>query len=592
MLRWTVRLGLKVAPGLVLLALSGCELPKEPRASILMIAVEGLNFETLSCDSEEMGEPSFDGVRVFCDEAVRFTHAFAPSTMTQATMASLLTGLYPMDHGVRHNGADFLSSKYRTLAEGALSKNYRTLFISGGPPLWRKSGLAQGFEIFDDSLDVQPGNYYRPAKDVFRTAQNWIEQQTEGAPFLSVLYLADLQFSQIATRTNDGELREKSAEAQIAEVAEALGGFTSWLKARKKWNRTNIVLVGLNSLQRGDNDREPSPLSLKAAGVQVSLFVKPARREGDNVIQWAIDRNVSLVDVGRTLFDWLGVEPPRSSLAALEPESLVAALKQSEPKWEKDRLILSETAWPDWLEGSGVRTAVRQNQFLYVHDQRPLIYNTLTDRMETIPLKVNDPLWVSLNSGVLGFVREANLPPWKPMQSHWLEQIATVRGLWHASPSARWSLRDALAKRDWKQLKKLSQAAGDPIGTFVASRQMGESPPEPRNACVRMLLPVKGDKKSYISECDDERALALHNWQSASSDDQRQTAQDRFLRLHSQYWMDQEIGRMNYLNELRWDVDREWPEPPRTVDLILTLKELEPFEKKASGFLRAKNLGI
>ena len=56
--------------------------------------------------------------------------------------------------------------------------------------------------------------------------------------------------------------------------------------------------------------------------------------------------------------------------------------------------------------------------------------------------------------------------------------------------------------------------------------------------------------------------------------------------------MDQEIGRMNFLNELRWDVDRENPEAPQTLDYILTLKELEPLAKKASSLLSGKDITL
>jgi len=110
--------------------LSGCELTRDNQPSVLVIAVEGLSFETVGCDAEE-----FEGLKDFCEESVRFSHAYTPSDMSQASMASLLTGLYPFDHGVRHNGDNFLSARFRTLAEGALARHYRTLFVSGGPPI-------------------------------------------------------------------------------------------------------------------------------------------------------------------------------------------------------------------------------------------------------------------------------------------------------------------------------------------------------------------------------------------------------------------------------------------------------------------------
>jgi hypothetical protein len=95
-----------------------------------------------------------------------------------------------------------------------------------------------------------------------------------------------------------------------------------------------------------------------------------------------------------------------------------------------------------------------------------------------------------------------------------------------------------------------------------------------------------------LSECGDERARALYVWRAARSDDEKTAAQDRFLRLHGYWQSDQELGRLNYLNDLRWPVDREWPQPPEPADYALSLKEFEFFAKRASGFLRSKNLGL
>ncbi len=577
----------------ITLALAGCELARDGQPSVLVIAVEGLSFETLNCDAEEL-----EGLKTFCEESVRFSHAYTPSNMSQATMASLLTGLYPLDHGVRHNGDNFLSARFRTVAEGALARRYHTLFVSGGPPIWRKSGLAQGFEIFDDTMDLGAGVYYRPAGEVIRLTTRWMDEQDDGRPNFSVLFLADLQFPEIATRNADGVVRETSKDGQVQEIVDSLGGLVKWLQAKKKWNSTNVVLLGLNSLSAQNLKGEATTLSLRSAASQVTLFIKPARKERDNIIQWAVDRNVSLVDVGHTMFQWLGLEPPAASLPALQPQSLLAALNESEPNWDEDHLVLSETAWPDWLEGAGVRWALRQKQFLYIHDQKPLVFNTLTDRMESLPLKLSDPLWITVNADVVSLLNKAQIPPFKGMVAHWPEQLAVAHELWDEESANRnpkgsetwskWYLLEALRNRKWREVKRLSQELGEPVGSFVAARQLGEDLPVPRNPCVRLMLNAKGDKKSFQSECEDERVLAMYSWTSGRNEEERQGGQDRFLRLHAQSFMDREIGRMNYLNDLRWDVDRQLPELPQAVDYLLTLKEFESYAKKVAAVFDKK----
>jgi hypothetical protein len=156
----------------------------------------------------------------------------------------------------------------------------------------------------------------------------------------------------------------------------------------------------------------------------------------------------------------------------------------------------------------------------------------------------------------------------------------------------KWYLRRALSAGNWHEVKRLSQEIGEPVGTFVAGRHLGDNIPVPRNACLRMLLQFNADKKSYVSECEDERLLALHAWQAAKTDEEKLTAQERFMRLYSLQLLDQHIGRLNFLNDLRWDVDRELPEGPQTLDYLFTLKELEPFQKRVSALLSNKDLAF
>jgi Sulfatase len=144
-----------------------------PQPSTLVIMIESLGFNSFSC-GETTGtseEVLFEG---FCRESVRFTHAYAPSPMSQPTIASIMTGLYPIEHGVRHNGALSLSTQYQTVGEAAKAKGFRTSFFSGGPPIFRRSGFNQGFDLFDDNVPVNMKQIYRPASQVSQLFLNWL----------------------------------------------------------------------------------------------------------------------------------------------------------------------------------------------------------------------------------------------------------------------------------------------------------------------------------------------------------------------------------------------------------------------------------
>jgi hypothetical protein len=220
--------------------------------------------------------------------------------------------------------------------------------------------------------------------------------------------------------------------------------------------------------------------------------------------------------------------------------------------------------------------------------------------MEVLPLKLTDPLWTSLNAQMDEILKRGAFPAWQGAAHSWLERLEVAHNLWQGprsnrevsghEPWAKWYLRRALKERDWREVKRLSRVTGDAVGYFVASRHLSESGVAvPRAPCVRLLLSSQNEKRNE-SECRDERVLALHAWQSAKSEDERLNAEERFLRLHTFYLMDQDIGRLNYLNDLRWDVDRDWPLSPQPLDYILTLKEMDTFQKKISALLAGKDL--
>ena len=146
---------------LFFIALTGCQWETPTRPSVLVIAVESLGFSLVPCQSVEF-ETNPSGLRTLCEQSVRFTHAFTPSVMSQAALASVLTARYPHEHGVRNNGADYLSGRFETVAEGARRRSYQTAMISGGPPIWSKSGLSAGFDFFDDRVKIDWHHDYRP----------------------------------------------------------------------------------------------------------------------------------------------------------------------------------------------------------------------------------------------------------------------------------------------------------------------------------------------------------------------------------------------------------------------------------------------
>lgn len=582
--------------------LQGCVWKGEPPPSILVIMVENLGFNAFSCgDGAEFEAGS--GLQAFCEESVRFTHAYTPSLMSQATIASVLTAKSPHEHGVRHNGAQALSAQEVTVAEAAASRGMRTAFFSGGPPVFRRSAINQGFDVFDDSFLVDYKRLYRPADEMVGMFLNWI-QNDKPRTFFSVLYFADPQFIDVPTTNELGELRENSYHSQLDVVDEALGTLARELKRRKIWERTDIFLVGLNGNPAESRLRELPVTDLYSDRTRTVLMAKPASQKRETPFNWTIDSNVSLVDLGVTLFDLVGGPIPTTQLRRpAGPVSLRKVLSQPEPDWPEDREILSESAWGEWRGLTNTRVALRKGPFLYLFDERDRLYNTLTDSFESLPLPRREELPASTRAAMAKFLEELGYRPWHPVSALDFEKATLGRELWRSrAPDSEtvsafrklakqnpedselrgWRALFALRQQNWRELRAAAQPVGqgpiytspaNPLWAFVAARNLGEKVAVPDVPCLTFLK--SGSRRRVSRECERAGIRDLVDWANETLPEAERTrARDAFIRFYLQQTLEKRVAEYNEVAGRTWDTPLE-VHSPTDDELLLALPELK-----------------
>ncbi len=85
---------------------------------------------------------------------VMFENCYSPVPVTLPAHSSIFTGKYPLGHGARDNGTFILDKQEATLAETMKKQGYQTHAVIAAFVLLSKFGLNQGFDIYDDSLNV------------------------------------------------------------------------------------------------------------------------------------------------------------------------------------------------------------------------------------------------------------------------------------------------------------------------------------------------------------------------------------------------------------------------------------------------------
>lgn len=119
-----------------------------PVQNVVLVTIDTLRADALGfMGNQEVETPLLDrlaaGGRVFT-----FAHSHYP--MTTPSHASILSGLYPYQHGVRDNGGFVLGADVPTAASLLRDAGFTTGAVVAAYPLDAEFGLARGFDTYDD----------------------------------------------------------------------------------------------------------------------------------------------------------------------------------------------------------------------------------------------------------------------------------------------------------------------------------------------------------------------------------------------------------------------------------------------------------
>ena len=132
----------------VAVAALGCAAPPEPRL-LLLVTVDTLRADHLGAFGSDLGlTPHLDAL---ARESVVFENAWAAAPLTLPSVATLLTGRYPEELGIRSNES-VLPEAVPTLAGDLRARGWRTAAVVSNFVLREASGLARGFDRYDDEL--------------------------------------------------------------------------------------------------------------------------------------------------------------------------------------------------------------------------------------------------------------------------------------------------------------------------------------------------------------------------------------------------------------------------------------------------------
>jgi len=321
------------------LAVAGCG-AREPlsRPSVLLITLDTTRADHLGMYGA--ARPTSPRLDELSRESAVYERAYAPSTWTLPSHASLFTGKYPKSHGARYdeNGplvlgdaiagpanwkrirARSLASGERTLAGLLGAAGYRTGAVVGGPWMKRVFGLDRGFEHYDDSgIERLNG---RLAGSVTDAAIAWVES-LHGQPFLLFLNYYDPHTpfnppSGFVSAVASPEERPHGAarnqreldilyDAEIRYMDSQIGRLLDRLRELGLYRDLWIIVTADHGELLGEHGLTGHGRTLYEGELRVPLLVKPSRGDAPT---GRLRERVQLTDLFPMILQRVGVAVP------------------------------------------------------------------------------------------------------------------------------------------------------------------------------------------------------------------------------------------------------------------------------------------
>jgi len=334
--------------------------------NVLLITLDTTRADRLGCYGYSRAvTPALDAL---ARRGTLFENALAQVPMTLPSHATLLTGRYPRELGIRLNEQAALAPDLPTLASVFKGQGYRTGAFVAAFVLDSRYGLDRGFDVYDD--DVGEGVLMRRANAVTDRALAWL-RDAQREPFFVWIHYFDPHkpyeppeaFRGVGADPYDGE---------IAFVDTEIERLTKWLETQRLTDRTLVVVAGDHGESLGEHGEHGHAMFLYQTNLRVPLILAHPRlgKRGARVAEV-----VELTDVFPTILDLFGWRTPEGLLSrSLAPALRGQALEPRE-SYAESHYVRHTYGWAEQRSLTG-------GHWKYISSTRPELYELVSDPAE------------------------------------------------------------------------------------------------------------------------------------------------------------------------------------------------------------------
>ncbi len=340
-----------------------------PEAPVVLVSIDTLRADRLPLYGYERGAtPHLDALG---RESLVFDDVYSHCPLTLPAHASMLTGLLPPRHGVRDNAGFTLEPGARTLASRLSRAGWATGAAVSSYVLRAGTGIAQGFERYDDAIDRDASRedmaeQQRDGAVAVDTLLRWIETQGERR-FFAFLHLYEPHTPYAPPPPYRERFADRPYDGEVAYADALVGRLLDRLRARGLLDRAIVAVTSDHGEGLGDHGEQEHGFFLYREAVRVPLVLRlPGGARGGTRVRGA----VAQVDLPATLLDLVSVPADGMDGVSLRP-----AFGGRGP----GRPVYSETFLPRYHFGWSELLSATDDRYRYIRAPRPELYDLKAD---------------------------------------------------------------------------------------------------------------------------------------------------------------------------------------------------------------------
>jgi arylsulfatase A-like enzyme/Tfp pilus assembly protein PilF len=437
---------------------------KEERLNVLLITIDTLRADYLGCYGNGGIETPF--IDKLAAEGILFKRAFAHNVVTLPSHINILTGTYPLYHGVRDNSGFRLDEKVVVLSEILKGKNYRTAAFIGAFPLDDRFGLNQGFELYDDFYgDTSHVNEFaeveRSAEKVISRAQDWIDRNKEELWFCWI-HLYDPHYPYNPPQRFKDKYPQDYYAGEVAYTDSSVGQLFQFMKSSNIDKKTLVILTSDHGESLGAHLEKTHGIFAYNETLYVPLIFYQKQLFSQPKIIHHLARHIDIVP---TVLDVLNINAPQQ----VQGVSLVPLIENPKKWKEQDSYFesMTPTLTRNWAPLDGI---ISEN-YKYIDLPLEELYSLELDFQEEKNLAATERSILKKLSGKLERMKKSSLNPEMEKKKRVTEDPETMRklrSLGYLSRSGSKSLKRTFTEEDDpKRLIGLDNLSDEATGDFL-----------------------------------------------------------------------------------------------------------------------------